>query len=118
MKKTICIKCFIIFIFTASMCYSQDVTILPIYPVPGLGGPDETYTPGTNVEFSGAGTIDRLATDEIVVNDTLLKLSDDIIYYAKDGSPGSASNFHLGSYVGYLLNSQGKIVSLWKIGGE
>lgn len=118
MKKIICIKYLIIFIFTASMCYSQDVTILPIYPVPGLGGQDETYTPRTNVEFSSVGNIARLTTDVIVVNDILFKLSDDIKYYAKDGSPGSASNFHPGNYVGYLLDSQGEIVSLWKIRGE
>jgi len=118
MKKVICINCLIIFIFTAGMCYAQDVTILPINPVPGFGGQDETYTLGTNVELSGVGNIDRLTTDEIVVNDTLFKLSSDVKYYSKDGVKAWVSDFNLGNFVGYVLDAQGKIESIWKIREE
>jgi len=66
-------------------------------------------------EFSGQGQIDRIATDEIVINDTWYRLSPFAIFNTPDGMNVSRSLLREGQSVYYILNGENKIESIWLI---
>lgn len=105
----------IIGILTACPVLAGDTGILPIQPVPGIGG-TETKPIGTpdSDDFDGFGTIDRIGDNEIVIDDTLIKLNDQITFYSETGVAQSKTDFAVGNGVAFVLNAQGEIVSLWK----
>jgi hypothetical protein len=65
--------------------------------------------------FDGTGRIDRLTVDQIVIDDTLYRLSP----YAEFATPTRKqvlrSSLHVGNRVGYLTNEKHEIISLWLI---
>ena len=65
--------------------------------------------------FDGWGRIDRMSDTEIVVDDRLLALA----LLVKCGTPvmreTSTASFSKGDEVGYILNSEKEVVSLWLI---
>ncbi len=65
--------------------------------------------------FDGWGHIGRITTEEVVIDDTLLKFSP----YAKFHMPkrfyASSARFPAGALVAYITNSNHEIVSLWLI---
>ncbi len=66
--------------------------------------------------FDGYGRIHRLAEDEVVIDDELMKLSPSVLYYTPTITTfASASGFSVGDLVGYLMNPQDEIVSLWLV---
>lgn len=65
--------------------------------------------------FDGWGHIDRLAPDEIVIDDTLYKLSPSVTYNTSVKTNVSTSLFGVGNVVGYLQSPAGEIISLWRI---
>jgi hypothetical protein len=67
--------------------------------------------------FDGWGRIDRLASDEIVIDDTLYKLSPSVTYNTSAGTNVSMSLCGIGNVVGYLQSTEGEIISLWRIPG-
>jgi|GEM_PF-5242123 len=87
-----------------------DMTIQSINPVPELNqaGPSETRDDtqaDTQVMPNDQGIIDRIAENEIVIDDILYKFS----------SPGLASGFKVGDHVRFIRNRAGMIVRLEKI---
>jgi hypothetical protein len=66
-------------------------------------------------KFDGTGRIDRITVDQIVINDTLYRLSP----YAEFATPtrkhASISSFRVGNRVGYITNEKREIISLWLI---
>jgi len=56
-------------------------------------------------EYSGQGYIDRIATDEIVINDTWYELSPYVIFNTPHGMNISRSHFRAGQSVYYILNA-------------
>lgn len=66
-------------------------------------------------EFSGQGQIDRIGTDEIVINDIWYRLSPYTIFNTPGGLNASRSFFREGQYVYYILNGENKIESIWLI---
>jgi len=63
--------------------------------------------------FSGTGKIDSLKDDHIVIDDTTKRLSHHVKYYRKGGIQVRGSYFKVGTKVGYVTDSKGKIISLW-----
>jgi len=63
--------------------------------------------------FHGIGFLDRISEKDMVVNDHLLRLSPSVTFNTATVKNGSKAWFRVGSYVGYLLNSQKEVVSLW-----
>ena len=61
------------------------------------------------------GRIDRLDLDEVVIDDSLLKLAYNVSYNTPRHKNTSDSDFLVGAEVGYLVNAEGKVVSLWLI---
>ena len=81
-------------------------------PSPKIEEPFPDYYPEG---FNGQGPIDRIAADEVVINDTLFKLSPDVEYHTRTTQNASSAWFDAGKFVGYITNSNLEIVSLWLI---
>lgn len=65
--------------------------------------------------FDGYGRIGRMADNEIVISETRLKLSHNIRYATRRDPNASNYAFQAGNLVGYILNKNREIVSLWLI---
>lgn len=63
--------------------------------------------------FHGYGRIERIGKGEIVIDEELLKLAPGVEYFTPRGPSGVS--FDEGDLVGYLLNAEKKIISLWLI---
>ena len=65
--------------------------------------------------FDGWGTINRLAAEEVVIDDVLYALSPSVTYHFPSASDVTASWFEPGHLVGFLKSATGEIISLWRI---
>jgi hypothetical protein len=63
--------------------------------------------------FTGIGRIDRLAEEEIVIDDSLYTLAPYVTYHTPTAMNVSNIMFRAGNLVGFLTNSEGQIISLW-----
>ena len=72
------------------------------------------YYPGN---FDGSGRINRIAADEVVINDILFKLSPEVEYHTRTTQNASSAWLKKGQIVGYISSSSSRreIVSLWLI---
>ena len=86
---------------------------LPVVSHAGEYGFPEYY-PGN---FDGAGRINRIAADEVVINDVLFKLSPAVEYHTRTTQNASSAWLKKGQIVGYINSSSSRreIVSLWLI---
>lgn len=74
--------------------------------------------PGYPVAFDNFGRMDRIADEEVVISDSLYRLSPAVTYHTPGHSNASRSRLHTGDYVGCLMNSDGEIESIWLIRGR
>lgn len=65
--------------------------------------------------FDGRGIINRLGDGEIVINDMEYPLAARPVYNTPQMQDSSKLSFEAGSRIGYILNDQGEIASLWLI---
>jgi hypothetical protein len=65
--------------------------------------------------FDGYGYINRIAAEEVVIDDSLLRLSPAVIYTTLISVMAGSDDFRDGDLVGYLTNSEHEIISLWLI---
>jgi hypothetical protein len=65
--------------------------------------------------FHGMGYIGMIGQDQIVIDDKGFALSPDVTYHTLEIENASSAFFRAGQRVGYLLDSEGKIKSLWMI---
>lgn len=63
--------------------------------------------------FNGYGYIDRIARDEIVIDDAFYRLSPDVEYNTPTVRNASKAFFRVGDIVGFLTNPRDEIISLW-----
>jgi hypothetical protein len=87
--------------FLAGVSYGQN---------PERNFPD--YYPDT---FNAIGNIDRIAEDEIVLGDTLYRLSPSVTYHTPTIRDASKHLFLVGSLVGFVTNPDHDVTSLWLI---
>ena len=73
------------------------------------GGPPDYYPQ----KYDGAGRIDRLDGEEIVIDDGLLMLTSHSRFATPSSRYAGRGSFRVGSFVGYLLDSDRKVQSLW-----
>ena len=66
-------------------------------------------------KFNGTGRIDRITVDQIVINDTLYRLSPNAEFATPTRKHASTSSFRVGNRVGYITNENREIISLWLI---
>ena len=90
----------LVFILTiAEFCFGQGLE--RIYP---------DYYPE---EFNAIGKIDRIAEKEIVIDDSLFKLSPNVTCYTPISKYVSKALFSVGNRVGVEINSNHEVTSLW-----
>jgi hypothetical protein len=64
-------------------------------------------------KFQGRGYIDRVGTNDIVINDLWYQLSPFVKYHNPQRLDVAGYEFRVGKYVGFFLNDKREIVSLW-----
>lgn len=85
------------------------------------GRSDIVYTgetpvhPGYPQLFDNIGTIDRLAAGEVVIDDSLYRISNSATYHVPGPHDVAGSRFHAGDMVGCLITADGEIESIWLI---
>ena len=65
--------------------------------------------------FHGMGTILTISENDAVIDDKVFAISPDAAYHTLEIENASRAFFRAGQRVGYLLDSEGKIKSLWLI---
>jgi hypothetical protein len=62
-----------------------------------------------------AGTIDQFRDDDVVVDDCNFKLAPDVKFYtnSKMTTYANRSRFRKGTYVGYQINQNGQVTTMW-----
>jgi hypothetical protein len=65
--------------------------------------------------FDGYGYINRIAAEEVVIDDSLSRLSPAVTYTTLISVMAVSDDFMDGDLVGYLTNSEQEIISLWLI---
>ena len=65
--------------------------------------------------FHGMGYILTISMDVTVIDDKVFAFSPDVAYHTLEIENASSAFFRPGMRVGYLLDSEGKIKSLWLI---
>ncbi|MFO7496173.1 MAG: hypothetical protein R6X05_11145, partial [Desulfobacterales bacterium] len=70
---------------------------------------------GFQVEFQGVGVVDRMGAGEIVIDDSLFRLSPSVSFFGEGGEPLGSGSFAVGTLVGYELEAERVIRSLWKL---
>jgi hypothetical protein len=66
-------------------------------------------------KFDGLGHIDRIGREAVVIDDTMHSLSHHVRYATPRSKYGFRSAFRVGAYVGFILDSEEKVTSLWLI---
>jgi hypothetical protein len=64
-------------------------------------------------KFDGEGYIDRIAKDEIVIDDCSYRFSSFVKFATPTRKNTLRSRFRAGDLVGYIINSKKEIESLW-----
>jgi hypothetical protein len=106
-KKLMCIGlalCFISMAAASTSGFAQSQSkVKPEVALP------KTYPDG----FDGWGYLNRIATGEVVINDSLYKLASNAEYHTPDDRLATMYSFRPGDMVGFIRNEAGQIVSLW-----
>jgi hypothetical protein len=71
--------------------------------------------PGYPRLFDNIGTIDSLTDREVVIDDSLYRLSYSASYHMPGGRAVSRNRFMTGDMVGCLITADGEIESMWLI---
>jgi hypothetical protein len=80
--------------------------------LPVVDGETQPF-PGYPRQFDGVGFIDRIGDVEIVIDDGLQKLPSSADLHTPRSSHAGKGRFKVGDYVGFQLNEEGAIESLW-----
>jgi hypothetical protein len=69
-------------------------------------------------KFDGFGSIDQIGGDLITIDERQMRLSKNITYHTPQYEFASKRDFRAKMFVGYIVNSDREIVSLWIIKNE
>lgn len=104
-------------IFVAGPLWAGDTDVLDIKPPSAVLNQTGREPDLHEGKFDGVGVIDRITSQDVVINDTLYRFSVGITYKYLDGSSASADNFPVGTSVWFVLYPDNTIKSVWKEGG-
>lgn len=65
------------------------------------------------VSYEKYGFVQRVAEDEIVVDDRLLKLAENVLYHAPESGGLVSKNIKEGSQIGFNLNDKKEVTDIW-----
>ena len=94
--------CLLLIISTAAVGYPRE-----------LGGQDIGLPEHYPKQFTGIGRIDRISSDEIVIDDSLYRLAPDVTYHIPTLKNASSAWFRANVSVGFVANAKREIISLW-----
>ena len=108
------------------ICTGLAICLLGIAMPPGVGLAQRKVKPEWVMPkhypngFDGMGRIDSISVDlgEIVIDETMLKLSPSVEYHTPTEKNVSSSLFDPGTLVGYMIDSKRQIKSIWLIEKE
>ena len=100
-----CIGLALIFVY-----FGQPLTAICAEPQGETGWAVPEYYPD---RFDGSGRINRIAVDEVVIDDSLYRFSPYAEYATPTDRDALQASFNVGNRVGYLTNEKGEITSLW-----
>jgi hypothetical protein len=103
-------------IFTAGVLWAGDTTILDIKPPSPAAGHTFRGPDLKEGKFDGYGTINRIAIDEVVIDDAHYRLTTGVAFRYLDGRSTSVDNFPVGTRVWFVLYADNIIKSVWKEG--
>lgn len=66
-------------------------------------------------KFNGMGHIDRISRNEIVIDDSLFRLSPHVTYSTRGKRHASRAWIKVGSYIGFKADFDHEITSIWLI---
>jgi hypothetical protein len=89
--------------------------ILPINPVPDFQTDKAVIKGSQAMVIHGRGFIGRIGQNEMVIGDMLLPILLSTKYYRSNGTQADSSEFSVGSYAGYHLNTEREIIELWNL---
>jgi hypothetical protein len=78
---------------------------------------EEPVYPGYPRAFNIFGRIDRITAGELVIDDSLYRISAAATYHTPRQSNTTQSELHVDDVVGCLSNADGEIESIWFISG-
>ena len=114
MLRLLCFGWFFIF-GLSGICNGQDITILPINPVPGLKDTGGSASVNLPCKFDGTGIIKTMLKNEIVIDERLFELSPYLRVSSQANRKITRSHFQEGTSVGYILDTKGRILFLVEI---
>lgn len=79
---------------------------------------DDPIYRGYPTKFHGMGTIDRIGDGDIVIGDSLYRLSRHVTYNIPGRVYAPLRWMSVGAYVGFVENSAREIVSIWLLKAE
>ncbi len=68
---------------------------------------------GYPLGFDGAGRLEKILNDSVLINDMRIKLSKTVTFNTQTAKDVSRASFFPGAFVGYLMNPENEIISLW-----
>ncbi len=89
--------------------------ILPINPVPDFQIDKAGIKGSQTMIINGRGFIGRIGQNEMVIGDILLPILPFTKYYRSNGTPAYSSEFSVGTYAGFRLNTEREIIELWNL---
>ncbi len=104
-------------IFTTGLAQAGDTVIHDFRPPSAAMDDSVRRCDLWEGKFDGCGILDRLKDNEIVIDDTLYRLSSSAVFKNLDGRSATAGEFLLGTSVWFVLYPDNTIKSVWKEGG-
>lgn len=99
--------CFLLFIVLVTMLsFSTQLMAQDIH---------EQFPEHYPTSFDGKGNINRIVSDKAVIGDRQYSFQSNITFNTPDIQNCSRYMIEKGDYVGYLLDREGNIVSLWRL---
>lgn len=70
------------------------------------------------LSYDGFGVIDSIGKGQLIINDSVKKLSPMVTYHDQEGRYTSSTDFKVGTRVAYQLNKQREITVLYLFNGQ
>ncbi len=90
------------------------ILLVASYPIEAIGEEKPIYS-GYPLSFDGRGYLDEIGSGKITISDSNYELASGATFNQPDALNSGPSGFRVGDKVGFLLDSKGKIESLWLI---
>jgi len=114
--KIIMTGCLVLFLTGGVYAEGDKIDYLPIKPVPAVEKKNHRVNVEHNIRLIQiSGVVERIAAEEIDLNDSRYRFSSDVVFFSKDQKKLPKAEITEGCIVGLRLNDNGEIYKLWKL---